>query len=229
MFFYSISVIFLLMISSHTFAEEIFARTQMLGGTASLIGEKDSKWDESCSLELVVSYWQVEHRAQLRHPIVYCSLYGPVQIVSSETKDGNASLIFVEASRGGDGDHTGILIQAFWISQKEFKKLGEVELFSASYIRRRQKIQAIEGELQFSFSPSSPNLHYTNSRDDIYVPVRVTVDRSGLKVRTTATSAERKAIWRHFRMRRDGAKYDFGTDVDITALESALRAALRMK
>jgi hypothetical protein len=217
-----------MVVATQATAAEIVARSRTWAGSVSL--ERDGNdWTDSCSLDLVAQFQQVLHRIRLKRPTTNCSLFGPVQLILSETQDHREGLIVVEAARGGDGDHTGPLLEVFRVDKAAVRKLGEVELFSATYVRKAQEIQFIDGRLLFSLCTACDGAESAESNDNIFVPVRVSIKRDGLAVVPTATPAERSAIWRRFQQRKDAAQTEYGSATQIASLENSLIALLRIK
>lgn len=222
------TIVLLLVVGSNAMAAEIVARSQTWAGSVSLVRDGNA-WTDSCSLDLVAQFQQIPHRVRLKRPTTNCSLFGPVQIMLSEARDHREGLIVVEAARGGDGDHTGPLLEVFRVDKTTIQKLGEVELFSATYVRKAQEIQFIEGRLLFSLCTACDGPEAAEPNDNIFVPVRVSINRDGLAVVPTVTSAERTAIWSRFQQRKGAAEKEYGNATQIASLAKNLRALLRMK
>lgn len=221
-------IVLLLVVATQATAAEIVARSRTWAGSVSL--ERDGNdWTDSCSLDLVAEFQQVPHRIRLKRPTTNCSLFGPVQLMLSETQDHREGLIVVEAARGGDGDHTGPVLEVFRVDKAAVQKIGEVELFSATYVRKAQEIQFIEGRLLFSLCTACDGPEAAEPTDNIFVPVRVSIRRDGLAVVPTVTSAERSAIWSRFQQRKGVAQKEYGNATQIASLEKSLRALLRIK
>lgn len=222
------TVVLLVVASSYAMAEEIVARSQTWAGSVSLVRD-GSAWTDSCSLDLVAQFQQSHHRTQIKRATTNCSLFGPVQLILSEAQNHRDAVIIVEAARGGDGDHTGPLLEIFRIDKTAIQKLGEIELFSATYVRRAQEVQFIEGRLLFSLCTVCDGTEAADPNHNIFLPVRVSINRDGLAVTSTAKRAERTAIWSQFQQQKRAAKKEYGNAVQIASLEKNLRALLRIK
>jgi len=73
----------------------------------------------------------------LRETALNCALFGPVHVIASEPMIVNPTLVFFEAARGGDGDHSGPIIEIYRLTNHGFRKLGEQQLFRATYQRKK--------------------------------------------------------------------------------------------
>jgi hypothetical protein len=113
---------------------EIVARTQTGQWIISVIAVGDS-WNETCALNLVAETYQLKREISLKRPNVKCALFGPIQVTAT-AKDLDSTLVFFEAAHGGDGDHSGPIIEVFKLTKQGFQKLGEQEMFDASYQRK---------------------------------------------------------------------------------------------
>lgn len=221
-------IVVLLATASQAMAGEIVARSRTWAGSVTLESDGDV-WLESCSLNLIAQFQQTTHRIGLKRPNSNCSLFGPVQLVLSETPDHREGLVIVEAARGGDGDHTGPLLEVFRIDKSAAQKIGEIELFSATYLRKGQEVRFIEGRRLFSLCTVCDGPEAPNPNDNIFVPVRVSVTQGALAVTPIVTLSERAAILRRFQQRRVVAEREYGLASQLAALEERLRALLLTK
>jgi hypothetical protein len=209
-------------------AAEIIARAQTWAGTVSL--ETTGKpWSEECSLSLLARFYQTTHRISLKRPYVNCSFFGPVQIVLSESPDHRKALVIVEAARGGDGDHSGPILEFFNLDKSALRKIDEVELFSASYIRDNQQIDSITGQMLFSFCTVCDGPEVAEPADNIFVPVQIHIRDDDLEIKTTATLTERKALWRQFQERKQAAQEEHRDEAYVASLQEQLATLLRIK
>ena len=221
-------IVVLLATASQAMAGEIVARSRTWAGSVTLESDGDV-WLESCSLNLIAQFQQTTHRIGLKRPNSNCSLFGPVQLMLSETPDHRESLVIVEAARGGDGDHTGPLLEVFRVDKSAVRKLGEIELFSATYLRKGQEVKFIEGRRLFSLCTACDGPEAADPNDNIFVPVRVSVTRGALAVTPTVTASERAAILRRFQQRKVVAEREYGNAEQLATLEERLRALLHTK
>lgn len=209
-------------------AADIVARSRTWAGSVSLELNGDP-WTEECSLNLLAHFQQTSHRINLKRPYVNCSLFGPAQIVLSESPNHRAALVIVEAARGGDGDHSGPILEFFHLDKSALRKIDEVELFSASYFRKGQQIHSVTGRMLFSFCTVCDGPEAADPQDNIFVPVRVLVREDALAIESTATRAKRTALWRKFQTRKHAAIQEYGDEAYIASLEKQLAALLRIK
>ena len=109
------------------------------------------------------------------------------------------------------------------------RKIGEVELFSANYIRDNQQIQSITGRMLFSFCTVCDGPEAAAPGDNIFVPVQIHIGGDDLEIKTTATFAERKVLWRQFHERKQVAQEEHRDEAYIASLEEQLATLLRVK
>ena len=224
------TVCFLCLISacSEVTTADIVARSHTWAGSVSI--ERDGEeWSEGCSLTLIAHFQQITHRISLKRPYVNCSLFGPVQIVLSEAPDHSEVLVFVEAARGGDGDHSGPILEVFHLGKSAIRKIGEAELFSANYVRKDQQIDSITGRILFTFCTVCDGPEAADPEDNIFVPVRIRIRENSLETDLTATDVERTALWRQFQTRKQAALEEYGEPEYIASLEKQLAALLRIR
>ena len=164
-------VVLLFTASSQVSATDIIARSRTWAGSVSLESE-GSLWADPCSLDLIAKFQQTAHRLSLKRSSLGCALFGPVHLILSEAEDHQDAVIIVEAARGGDGDHTGPILEVFRVNKTALRKLGEVELFSATYVRKAQEIEFIEGRRFFSLCGVCDGPGAGDPENDFYVPVR---------------------------------------------------------
>ena len=74
--------------------------------------------DNECTLDLVAEQNRRSFRTSLKSSVddagdLACSLFGPISINASSSSDDSKSLVIVEAGHGGDGDHSGPIVQIF--------------------------------------------------------------------------------------------------------------------
>jgi hypothetical protein len=171
-----------LVISVQGIAAEIVARVQLGRYTVTLESAGD-KHEESCSLVLVAEAYQFKKTANLRRPFYNCELFGPVQVVGSWDRQGDSASVILEAARGGDGDHTGPILEVFRLDIDGFKKIGEAEIFDAAYLREDGRIVAVTGKALFDFCDVCDGPEA--SEDKLFVPVRLQILPGSIAIRNT--------------------------------------------
>jgi hypothetical protein len=187
---------------------------------------------DDCRLQLVAETSQLRKETSLKRKSVNCSLYGAANVQASATKDYQDTYVFFEAARGGDGEHTGPIVEVFQLNKEGLKKLGEQELFEATYHRSEQTISSVTGRVLFSFCQVCDGPDLAAPEDNIFVPVRVTVGCSGLCITPTLSKPKREAALKRFLERKAAnereAKGSVAADYRKFAagLEMQLRALL---
>jgi hypothetical protein len=187
-------------------------------------------WKDNCKLQLVADTYQLKQETDLKRQGVKCALFGPVGIVASDTETRETTYVFFEAARGGDGDHSGPIVEVFRLNKQGFKKLGEQELFEASYHRIGQVITSVTGKVLFSFCNVCDGPEAGEPADNIFVPVRITVGCGGLCIKPTLAKREREALLKQFEERKSKASENYHVDANyqkyVVYLEKELRALL---
>ena len=195
------AVLSLLLPFSAPATAEVVAKTHAWTWTVSLekAGEPGST---DCTLQLVGETYQLKHQTSLKREGVSCDLYGPVNIVVSNALAVDDADVYVEAARGGDGDHSGPIVEVFRLTKQGFKKLGEKELFDASYRRSGDLVTEISAKVLFSLCDVCDGPDVASPADKIFVPVQVTVGCDGLCVKPTLNPAARQALLAKFQKRK---------------------------
>jgi len=175
-------------------AQQVVARMQMGRYTLSVISR--GAHTQKCELKLLAEAYKFSRSITLKRSFYNCALYGAVRLTASDVSDEGAAFVFVEAARGGDGDHTGPVVEVFGLNPKGFKTIGEVELFDATYVREEGNISEVTGKLLFDFCDvcDGPEV----SPHKVFVPVRVSVRPDGLTSRSTLDEEGKAAIRRKF-------------------------------
>lgn len=185
--------------------------------------------DADCTLDLVADSYKGRQQISLKRPETLCTLLGPVQMLASEALDFATVHIFVEAIRGG-GEHAGPVVEIFALSDSGLRKLGEHELFDASYQRHDQTINAVTGKMLFSFCVICGGAD-ANPDDDFFVPATLTIGCDGLCVKPTITRTERAAIEKQVAARKAQLlallKDDQDGKAHVLATERAFREFLQ--
>ena len=156
--------------------------------------------EADCTLDLITESYNGRQQISLKRIETLCTLLGPVQVLAAESLDFGAVQIFVEAIRGG-GEHAGPVVEVFALTDSALRKIGEQELFDASYQRHDQTIVAVTGKKLFSFCVicGGPD---ANPDDDFFIPATLTIGCDGLCVTPTIKRAERTAIEKQFAERK---------------------------
>jgi len=204
-----IALVFLLILLTplHATAGQIVARMQMGRYTLSVISKGEAH-TEKCELNLVAEAYKFRRSMTLKRSYYNCALYGAVRLAGSDVSDKGSTFVFLEAARGGDGDHTGPVVEVFGLSPKGFKKIGEVELFDATYVREDGSISEVTGKLRFDFCDvcDGPEV----SPHKVFVPVRFSVRPDGLTTRSALDEEEKAVIRRKFDEVKRSALTDVG-------------------
>jgi hypothetical protein len=153
-------------------AGQLIARVELGRYTLSLVAIGD-RYNEGCGLDLVAESHKFRRAVSLKHPIYNCATYGAVQVTASHLPGEETPLVFVEASRGGDGDHTPPIVEIFRLGLQGFRRIGRVELLDATYIRDGRRISALTGKVLFNFCDTCDG--WEVSPAVVFVPARVTI------------------------------------------------------
>src|SRR3990172_7671767 len=100
-------------------AEEILARVQTGRYNLSIVASGLSNL-ENCELNLVAEAHNFRRASNLRRSFYNCMFFGHIQITASKVSQDGTAFVFVEAARGGDGDHTGPIVQVFHLGPTGF-------------------------------------------------------------------------------------------------------------
>lgn len=183
---------------------------------------------EDCTLNLVANGPAGRYEISAKDKGYRCSFYGPVKITAGEEPEG--ALVFVEGARGGDGDHTGPVLDVYRLTTKGFRSLGRQELFDAQYHSRDGRIVSVSGKVLFSFCAVCDGPEAAAEEDNIFVPATLRVGCGGLCVRPEASAKQRAAIVARFERRKAELAQDksYADDggADTKKLERKLRAFL---
>jgi hypothetical protein len=133
----------------------------------------------------------------LKRDFYNCALFGPITLFATASKDYKRLSIVVEAARGGDGDHTGPILEFFALDEQGLRKLGEQALFDASYVRREGELAQIDGKVLFDFCDACDGPQVSDPAN-ILVPVRITFGCDGICVKASVSPAQAQAIRNRF-------------------------------
>ena len=204
-------ILFLLTVPLPAMARQLIARVELGRYTLSLVATGD-RYDSSCGLDLVAEAYQFRRAISLKHPFYNCAIYGAAQITAGHVPGEDTALVFVEGSRGGDGDHTPPIIEVLRLEPKGFKKLGKVELLDATYIRDKGKISAVAGKILFDFCDTCDG--WEVSGHVVFVQAQVTISLDKLVVHPdldqsgrAAVAAQFEAVMREALAEQDTAEY----------------------
>lgn len=193
------------------FADNIIAKTRTWEWWLSVISTGDA-WNEGCKLMLIAENYQAKREVSLKRKGVNCALFGPSQLLSTDAEDRMSTLVIFEAMRGGDGDHSGPIVELYSLTRQGFRKLGEQELFEASYLRKNEQIYAVTGKVLFSLCFDCDGPESSDSEDNIFVPVRLTIGCGGICIKPTLDKKARQATLFKFTERKATASERYTTD-----------------
>lgn len=159
-------------------------------------------WKDDCKLALVGEGFQGRHQISLKQKGYYCALFGPVQILASDTEDRKTTYVFFEAARGGDGDHSSPIVEIFSLNRDGLRKLGEQKLNEASYKRKGETFISVVGNVIFSFCDVCAGGQSGDPEMDFTIPVRVTIGCGGICVTSTLNKTEKAALISKFEDRK---------------------------
>ena len=185
----------------NTHAAEILARVRTPPWIFTLERSGDG-FDDKCTLELIGSQYQRTCRTSLKHEFYKCSVFGSIQIIASSSADFIESLVIVEAGRGGDGDHTGPILQVFKLRNGIYQRIGEQELFNAVYERKNGKIETIFGEILFNFCQVCDGPGASEVEDRIFVPVRLRIEENSIRLTPLISKLQGENIKKQFLARK---------------------------
>lgn len=208
-------------------AEEILARVQTGRYNLSIVASGVSNL-ENCQLNLVAEAHNLRRASNLRRSFYNCMLFGPIQITAGKVSQDGTAFVFVEAARGGDGDHTGPIVEVFHLSPAGFRKIGELELFDSTYPREEGNILVLSGKVLFDFCDvcDGPDA----SQDKIFVPVQVKILPDSLTVRSTLNATGKASVTKEFEKMKNERVAEIGQYRNYTEyvrkLEERFRALL---
>ena len=123
------------------FAAEVVAQVESSKRSIAVVTE-GNEWQPDCLLDLVETSGTGNHRFSLKRPGLHCSLFGPTKIALSDGDANNEVVIVIESVRGGDGDHTGPLVEVFSLAAEGFSKRGELELYDVAWLRDKHRLNS---------------------------------------------------------------------------------------
>jgi len=209
---------------------EVIAKTHTWSWNVTVERHGDA-WKEDCQLLLIADGFKGHHQTSLKLKGVYCALFGPVQVLASETSDRNTAYVFFEAMRGGDGDHSSPTVEIYSITKGGLRKLGEQSLNEASYKRKGETFVSVTGNVVYSFCDVCAGGQSADPELDFAIPVRVTIGCGGICVNSTLNKAEKTALIAKFENRKAQVLASADTDervkVHVKWLEGVFREMLR--
>lgn len=189
-----------------TIAAETVAKVRTSEWDISVIAEGTS-WENSCKLKLRASQSKNKKEISIKREETGCLLRGPVHLQVSESADNQTAIIFLEADRGDDSYHSGPIVEVIKLNKVGMKKLGEQQLFDATYIRENGQITNVIGKALFSLCSTCEYPVSLNPGDNFFIPVKLTTGKGSISVDTTLSAQERKNLMAKFEARvRTGAK-----------------------
>lgn len=204
-------------------------KTLMRKFTLDAIGDP---WSKDCDLILSSEEHKGKAKVSLKQASGLCALFGPVKLYATDSADRKSSIVIVEAAIGGDGDHSGPILQIFSLGKNVFRKLGEQELFDAEYKQTDGSFTSSEGKVLFSFCDVCDGPDAAAPKDNIYVPAKLTLGCGGICVKPHIKSAERNKLIQSFNAAKDRTLKEQG-DADylefVKKLEKDFNAFLRRK
>ena len=102
-------------------------------------------------------------------------------------------------------------------------------MFSATYVRKSQRVEYVEGQRLFSFCPDCDGPEAADQKFNIYAPARLSFSKAGLVLRPIGNSIERTSILKQFLNTKEAALVEFDDEKYISTLETSIRAFLRVK
>ena len=184
-------------------------------------------WKDDCTLKLVAETYQLKRDTSIKQQGVNCALFGPIGIAVFDTENREETYVFFEAARGGDGDHSGPIVEVYRLNKQGFKKLGEIVPFEASYQRSGQVITSVTGKVLFSFCNVCDGPEAGEPLDNIYVPVRLTIGCGGLCIKPTLSKRERDALLAKFEERKLKAAENYHVDANYQKFVANLEREFR--
>lgn len=209
-------------------ASSIITRTYTDHYSLSVVvtGPEDS---DTCELSLTAEGHKSIFSISLRRPFYNCALFGSTQIRAGSSLGSDVMIVFVEAARGGDGVHTGPIIEVFRLGPKGFGKLGEVELFDATYVRKGGSISHVLGNLCFDFCNVCDGPEVSDNK--MFIPVRLDIRNDSLVTQTTLDQRGKERAYKEFEDREKEAYSDHVKDEKyddyVRTLETRFRALLK--
>jgi hypothetical protein len=186
-------VILALVACSSTIYAETLAKTRTWSRQFVLEALGDP-WKKDCDLVLSGDGFNSKAKISLKQTSGLCPLFGPVMLFATDSADRKSSIVFVEAAHGGDGDHSGPILDVYSLRNSEFKKLGSQELFDANYQRIDGTIVSVTGKVLFSFCDVCDGPDAAGLDDNIFVPAILTIGCGGICVKPHITKHERNDI-----------------------------------
>jgi hypothetical protein len=221
----TVIAVILAIIPTMVFSAEVVAKAGTWGWKLSVISEGDP-WGNSCKLKLVADTYKLKHEVSIKRKGLNCALFGPVHLYAAETLDHNSVTVFFEAARGGDGDHSGPIVEAFKLTKKALKKLGEQELFDATYQRKDEQITFVTGTVLYSLCDVCDGPDASDPVDNFSIPAKITTIQNSISVKPTISKQERKALLERFDSQAKKDSKEKEHDKDFEGYVKAVRKDL---
>jgi hypothetical protein len=178
-------------------SEEILVTANMESQIVSVVAT-GNPWQNDCELNLLAKGPEGKSGISLKENNVLCSLFGPVKLITAKRGDLKANIVIVQAARGGDGDHTGPILDIYSFRNNKFKKLGEQELFDANYQIRSGAISSISGNVLFSFCDVCDGPGARDDEDNVFVSAIITFGCGGICVKPNISNSGRTDLIARF-------------------------------
>jgi len=186
---------------SNQSAAELIAKTHTWSWDVTVERHGDP-WKDDCKLLLIANGFKGRHQISIKDKGVHCTLFGPVQVLASETSDRNTAYVFFEAMRGGDGDHSSPIVEVYSLTKSSLRKLGEQSLNQASYKRKGETFVSVTGNVVYSFCSVCAGGQSGDPELDFAIPVRMTIGCGGICVSSTLNKTEKAALISRFEAKK---------------------------
>lgn len=180
-------------------AEEVLASVQTDTNNFSLVSV-GNPWSNDCDLLLFADSQHGKVSISLKQTNGMCSLFGQIKLVIAKGKNKRSDVVIVQAARGGDGDHTGPILDIYELKNGSFKKLGEQELFDADFHSDDKTISTITGKVLFDFCDVCDGPDLDVAGGNIFVPVKITFGCNGICIIPDISKREQRGLVSRFQM-----------------------------
>lgn len=188
-----------------------------------ILQEGDKYNKDACMLKLVEKTPNLTFEYDLKKQYFGCTMYA-VKLFADFNDEKESKKIFLESRFGGDGWHTGPIIQIFLVSLNGIDKLGEQELYDLQYIKKNNQIIAIEGNVLFSTCLMCDDPAGSPS-DNFFIPTKIFFNRKGLNIFPTISITQKDILKEQFEQRFN----ERINSTDIDEFEISKLKELRLK
>lgn len=84
------------------------------------------------------------------------------------------------------------------LTKKGLKKLGEQELFDATYHRKDEQITKVTGTVLYSLCDVCDGPDASDPADNFYIPAKITAGQTSISVKPTISKQEKKVLLEKF-------------------------------